>query len=128
MCNKGKGVQALFVKLMSWYDEKAKKIKIRCLGIETEGNTSEDATKAINHQLKLFVCTRKQNDNSPDQIVFDSSCTDAGGGGVGELLVLQLRLVGNVVNDINFVWDTCTLHALNLMLSVPVDKIMGAGG
>ena len=62
MCDKGKGVQALFVKLMSWYDEKAKKIKIRCFGIETAGNTSEDAAKSINHSLKLFVCTCKQND------------------------------------------------------------------
>ena len=54
--------------------------------------------------------------------------TDAGGGGVGRSLVDNLVAVDRAVDNMDHLWGTCTLHALNIMLSVPVETIMGTGG
>ena len=57
LCDKreyGGNNKASFVKLLSYYNTKEKKVMVVCFGIEKVGNTSDDATQAIDHLLNLF--------------------------------------------------------------------------
>ena len=124
MCDKGEdsGTGASFVKLTSFFDCVRKRVVVRCFGIEQAGNSSKDAAIAIDHALKLFeyCCqTRKR---------FTATMTDAGGGGVGSSLYKNLVTVDRAIDSLDHIWGTCTLHALNIMFSVPVETIMGTGG
>ena len=56
------------------------------------------------------------------------SMTDAGGGGVGISLVTNLELINRGIDNCNYLWGTCTIHTIKLMLSVPVEILMGQGG
>ena len=124
MCDKGEesGTGASFVKLTAFYDSKRKRVVVRCFGIEQAGNSSKDAAMAVDHSLKLFEYS------CPIKKRFTATMTDAGGGGVGNSLFENLVAVDRSVMDIDHIWGTCTLHAMNIMFSVPVETIMGTGG
>ena len=124
ICDKGedKGPSASFIKLLCWHDNLNKQVEVICFGIESAGSTSKDAAKAINHSLRLFEYS------SGTRLHFKSSTTDAGGGGTNESLVKELVTVDRAVNDCNYDWVNCVLHALNLMLQCPIEAVFGAGG
>ena len=123
MCDKGEesGTGASFVKLVTFYDTHRKRVVVRCFWIEQAGNI-KDAAMAINHALKVFEYSHGA------KFRFTSTMTDAGGGGVGISLLEHLILVDRAINNSDHIWGTCTLHALNIMFSVPVETIMGTSG
>ena len=125
MADKGEdnGKSASFVKLMAYYVSKKVGVKVVCFGIETAGNASKDAACGIDHSLRVFEYGTDQR-----RILFSMSMTDAGGGGVGSSLVTNLELRNRAVDNCNYLWGTCVLHAMNLMFSVPVETLMGQGG
>ena len=125
ICDKGEdgGTGASFVKLMTYYNDKEDKVDVTCFGIEHAGNSLDDAAKAIDHSLKLF----EYLPNNP-KLVFSSSTTDAGGGGVSKSLVQSLGLYERASDMQNYTYVTCCLHAMNLMLSVPCETLLGSGG
>lgn len=63
-----------------------------------------------------------------DKVNFTSSMTDTGGGGVGSSLVTEFNNVCRALNNMDYIWGTCTLHAMNLMFSAPIEILMGVGG
>ena len=124
ICDKGedKSTGASFVKLLSFYCRENKRVKVTCFGIKHAGSTSDAAAHAIDHSLKLFelhgeIC-----------LVITSSTTDAGGGGVNRSLYISLVARGRAVEGVNYLHPTCCLHAMNLMLSVPCETLLGTGG
>ena len=125
ICDKGenKGNAASFVKLLCWISDQGI-VDVCCFGIESAGNKSDDAAKAIHHSLKLFEIPMD------DSVVLkvSSSTTDAGGGGVGLKLVECLAVHGRADMNADYDWATCALHAMNLMLKCPIEDIFGAGG
>ena len=125
ICDKGenKGNAASFVKLLCWVSDRGA-VDVCCFGIESAGNKSDDAAKAIHHSLKLFELSM----DNPVALKVNSSTTDAGGGGVGLKLVQCLALHGRADNNADYDWATCVLHAMNLMLKCPIEEIFGAGG
>jgi hypothetical protein len=124
ICDKGKDDKngASFVKLMTYYDEDEDKVQVVCFGIEHAGNNSDDAANAIHHALTLFEYAY------PRTLVFKASTTDAGGGGVKLPLVNALSALGRVDNGLDYTSATCSLHAMNLMISVPCETLLGTGG
>ena len=124
ICDKGedKGPAASFIKLVCWHDNLHKRVEVICFGIESAGSTSKDAARAINHSLRLFEY------GSGTRLHLKSSTTDAGGGGTNESLVKELVGVDRAVNDCNYDWVNCSLHAMNLMLQCPIEAVLGAGG
>jgi hypothetical protein len=125
LCDKGEDKgnnMASFVKLLSYYDNIKKKVVVICFGIETAGNKSNDAAQSIDHALKLFEYYSDEK-----KLTFWAQTTDAGGGGVAKPLYDNLVLVKRAKADMNYYYPTCTLHAMNLMLSVPCENIMGTG-
>ena len=57
-----------------------------------------------------------------------ASTIDAGGGGVKLPLVNALSALGRVDNGPDYTSATCSLHAMNLMISVPCETLLGTGG
>lgn len=124
MCDKGadNDTAASSVKLLSFYDDVRERVVVRCFGIEQTGNASKDTAMGIDHSLKLF------DYSLPEKMKFSSSITDADGGGVGLSLVEEVHDVGCAQNNNNHTGGICTLHAMNLMFSAPVEIMMGVGG
>ena len=125
ICDKGEGktAEASLIKLLCWFNKLKNRVETICFGIESAGNSSKDTAKAISHSLKLFEYSLNGT-----RLSFQSSTTDAGGGGVGESLVKELELLMCAVLDDNYDWVTCILHALNLMLQCPIESVLGSGG
>ena len=124
MCDKGEenGTSASFVKLTAFFDNIRKQVVVRCFGIEQAGNSSKDAAIAIDHSLKLseYTCPIKKQ--------FTAMMIDAGCGSVGISLFANLVIVARTIDNLDHLWGTCTLHALNIMFSVPVEIIIGMIG
>ena len=131
MCDKGESrssnetkKNAPHVKLLAYYNKVRQKVCVLNFGSNTTGNTSEDAAKDIDHALKIW------DHIIEGRILFSAQCTDAGGGGTRTSLRDWLLKLGRISeNDIqNYYCTTCTLHALNLTLSVPIENCLGSGG
>ena len=84
----------LFIKLLCWYNVLRKRVEVICFGIESAGNTRKDSAKGINHSLKLFEYSRPAT-----RLKFNSSTTDAGGGGTNESLVRALEALDRALLD-----------------------------
>ena len=118
----GRGAGASFVKLLCWWNDLKKQVDVICFGIEAGGSKSKDAATAIDHSLTLFEYSTRE------RLFFRSSTTDAGGGGTNLSLVNECVLVNRAVNDVDYVWANCVLHALNLMMQCPIEEVFGSGG
>ena len=92
-----------------------------CIGIESARNDSEDAAKGIGNSLLKFDSPQKRGNVSMQGM-------DAGGGGMGQSLGTNLKAVDSVSNPDKYAITTCTLHAMNLTLKLPVLLAMGDGG
>ena len=107
---------------MTYYCRKRKRVMVTCFKIEHAGNTSNDAAHAIDHSLKLFKITFGK------LLVFTSSTTNAGGGGVWRFLYLSLVELKRAWEGVDYAHPTCCLHAMNRMLSVPCETLLGTRG
>ena len=110
-----------FPKLVVKYCDKNKELDVTWIGISLTGNDSISAAESIHHSLQMY--------DAEDKLVsFACQGTDAGGGGTREDLGQKLTEKGRVQNVSKYNVTTCTLHALNLILSSSVLLTLGAGG
>ena len=131
MCDKGESRSSNetkkntpHVKLLAYFNRQRQKVCVLNFGSNTTGNSSEDATKDIDHALKIWDLITE------GRILFHAQCTDASGGGTRSSLRDWLLKLGRVCsNNIqNYYFTTCTFHGLNLTLSVPVKTCLGSWG
>jgi len=125
LADKGKGSKkrdgAAFVKLVARWDAVKKRIRVLCLGIQGAGNSSMDAAEAVDHASQIY-------DFDDQRVLLSYHGIDAGGGGTQRDLFLKLRIINRVINLLEYIYTTCTLHGLNLCLSSPTTLTMGDGG
>ena len=85
MCDKGDGSKgrdgANFVKLLAYWDEENKKVRVVSIGIDGAGNSSQEAAAGIDFSLLPF-------DHNDFRVVLIGQCTDAGGGALDHLSTL----------------------------------------
>ena len=110
--------------ILVYFNKLRRKVCVLIFGSNATGNTSEDAAKDIDHALKIWDLIIE------GCILFHAQCTDAGGGGTQTSLRDRLLKLGRVSQNKtqNYYCTTCTLHGLNLTLSVPVLECLGLGG
>ena len=115
-CDKGnkKGV-GHFVKMLSYWDESENCVQFKCLDMDASEGDTNACSEAIEHSLK-----------SVGEIKLQGSTTDSGGGGVLESLASALQSRG--ICEDNYKVASCSIHAFQLTLSVPTQKVLGAGG
>ena len=117
-----KGSHTHFVKIISWYSTKSKRIKTFCLDTDDSDGSSSDCANAIRHALiKIFG-----RDNV--DFILQGQMTDSGGGGTGLSFHRTLQNQGITTNDANYLVGYCTLHCIQLTLSTPVKHVIGEGG
>ena len=125
MCDKGDGSKgrdgANFVKLLAYWDEENKKVRLVSIGIDGAGNSSQEAAAGIDFSLLPF-------NHNDFRVVLIGQCTDAGGGGTGSSLYTDLCLRERVITVSEYKIGTCTLHALNLTSSTPIETLLGKSG
>ena len=112
----------MLVKLLNHYDDTKKKVEVVCFDIENTVNTSDDAACAIDHSLKLFKYAQQ------NRLHFLSSTTDAGGEGIKKPLVDDMVRLNRAEEACDYIYSTCVLHTMNLMISVPCETLLGSGG
>ena len=122
-CGKGnkKGVSH-FVKYLTYWCKKMKKVKKTLLDIDASTGSSVACAEAVYHSLKKIDMPLPAEKRR-----LNGQCTDAGGGGTGKSMKLELTKCSRVNPD--FYMDaTCGLHAHNLTLKNPVTQLLGEGG
>ena len=121
-CDKGnkKGI-GHFVKIVSYWDDDTKKVRKYLLDCEASGGTSKNCADAINFSLSRL-------DADGFHVLLSGQCTDAGGGGVGQSLFTELKQVNRILDPNNYLLPTCSLCALQLVLSNPIIKCIGTTG
>ena len=121
-CDKGnkKGI-AHFVKIVSYWNNEVNKVSKYLLDCEASGGTSKNCADAINYSLTRL-------DDEEFVALLSGQCTDAGGGGVGQSLFAELKIVNRVNLDDTYLAPTCSLHALQLTLANPIIKCIGGTG
>ena len=101
-----KGSHTHFVKIISWYSTKSKRIKTFCLDTDDSDGSSSDCANAIRHALiKIFG-----RDNV--DFILQGQMTDSGGGGTGLSFHRNLQNQGITTNNANYLVGYCTLHCI----------------
>ena len=115
-CDKGnkKGV-GHFVKMLSYWNDSKSAVEFKCLDMDASEGDTNACAEAIEHSLKSVGAIRLQG-----------STTDSGGGGVLDSLANALEAKG-ICQD-NYKVAGCSIHAFQLTLAVPTQKILGEGG
>ena len=109
-----------FVKILNFWDWKNIQVRTISIGIDSADNTSEETAEEINNSLIVF-----DNEGEGHRIRFISQGTDASGWGVRSSLFYSLCLKDQIYNVLEYKVATCTLYALNLILSVPIENVLG---
>ena len=109
------------MKIVSYWDDDTKKVRKYLLDCEASGGTSKNCADAINFSLSRL-------DADGFHVLLSGQCTDAGGGGVGQSLFVELKKVNRILDPNNYLLPTCSLHALQLVLSNPIIKCIGGTG
>ena len=110
-----------FVKLVAQMDEVRDRIKVTCIWIQGADNSTVEAAAVIDCALKVY-------DYIDSLVQFSGYGTDAGGSGTQEDLLQKLVTLDRVCNLGECVWTTCSLHGLNIYLSLPTTMTMVEGG
>ena len=125
MCDRGEGEKkingASFVKLVPQFDVKKNKVKVICIGIQSVGNFSGDTAQGVDHVLQPY-----DHDDTPVQ--FSCQDTEASGDGTRNDMANKLEARGMVKDYSEYVYTTCSLHAMNITLSSPTNLSVGNGG
>ena len=118
-CDKGnkKGIDH-FVKYLSWIDCTGK-LQVHLLDIDGSLGTTEACAKAIDKSLKKLCLNERK-------ILIKGQTTDSGGGGVLDKLAEELKKIGLCTEKYSVA--ACAIHNLQLQLSRPTTKLLGAGG
>ena len=115
-CDKGQNNH--LIKCAARWSKKKKKVVTFLLDVEKSGGFSKDAAFAIAHSTARL--------HLDEDFVYRGSCTDAGGGGVGNSLRDALK-VEHLTHD-DFLVAFCGLHGINLLLQVPIETFSGQSG
>lgn len=113
-----KGPRGDFVKIVTSYNRKTKKIDIFILDNEGSGGTNIEAAYGILHTVERLQL--------PELFRFGGFTSDSGGGGTRDGLMKYLKQF-DIVDDDGLV-GTCSLHCLQLLLSNPCLAYIGKGG
>lgn len=113
-----KGPRGDFVKIVTYYNSKTKKIEVFILDNEGSGGTNIEAAYGILHTTERLQL--------PEGFCFGGFTSDSGGGGTRDGLMKYLKEF-DIIGD-NGLVGTCSLHCLQLLLSNPCLAYIGKGG
>ena len=114
-----KGISRL-AKIISYFDEEKGEVASFTLDIDAAGSTTEEGTHATVSSLEPLGF------GQGGEFVLAGFSSDSGGAGTLEPAVASFMERG--IADESTLIANCSLHALNLLLSVPCPKHYGDGG
>ena len=115
--------RAPHIKILASYHWQRGKVTLFNIVMNTTGNHTVNAVDTIDHALTLW------NTACEIKVFLHNQYTDAGRGGTHDDLYRKLnpkRRINDTVET--YFVATCSLHGLNLTLSVPVEELLGKGG
>ena len=118
-CDKApKNGLGIFIKMLCNWNSKRGCVRAFLLDNYVTGNSSKEAAESIQNSFHTIGFK---------DLKLSGQGTDNGGGGVVEGLAVELEVLG-LCNDYFYFISNCTLHNLQLVFAVPVEKVFGLGG
>ena len=104
------------VKIAATYSDEKNQVCTCLIDMDSAGGSDEDAALAIQHSLSSKEIETK----------ISSIGTDSGGGGTTDSVMEVLKQKGLVNDSVSFV-SPCSLHILQLVFAVAIEKVFGLG-